>query len=422
MHLLLSRTAGHTLRRRSLRTLSLPVLRKQPPTAWTHPRPGTARPSLHSHAMPTPVARPPSRTVSRSLGHEAQNNWREGHPPFMWARPSLLCPPSRPAVVAVAGQSSVAAHCSLRASPKGRAVATRGWLQSLRTHPCLRWPMPPNLGLSTQFLHVPQSSRRQPSHWPHRRCAAASTRRAVGLLARRSGREASRRRSSGMASRRRRTATLGRSLRRTPRSTARPSASAAFDSAAERLGGAEEQRRGAGGERGGGEGGGAARRRARRRRRGGDGVGDRRVHRRRLAHRGRARGVCLDGRGQLRRHHVGRLDAGEGGGARGAAGGDGRRSGDVGLRHDLRLRGRRHCRRRRRDRRDGRRRVGVGGGHGGGRRGGDGGRGSCRWAQRSSLALLAEPPGWFCRACLRTASVLRTARALLHQRRRGPCT
>jgi len=28
--------------------------------------------------------------------------------------------------------------------------------------------MPPNLGLSTQFLHVPQSSRSQPSHLPQR--------------------------------------------------------------------------------------------------------------------------------------------------------------------------------------------------------------------------------------------------------------
>ena len=47
-------------------------------------------------------------------------------------------------------------------------AATRGARQTLRMQPCLRWPIPPNFGLSTQFLHVPQSSRSQPSHLPHR--------------------------------------------------------------------------------------------------------------------------------------------------------------------------------------------------------------------------------------------------------------
>ena len=34
--------------------------------------------------------------------------------------------------------------------------------------PCLRWPMPPNLGLSTQLMHLPQSPELHPRHWPHR--------------------------------------------------------------------------------------------------------------------------------------------------------------------------------------------------------------------------------------------------------------
>jgi len=43
-----------------------------------------------------------------------------------------------------------------------------GVRQTFLMHPCLRCPMPPNLGLSRQFLHSPQSSRAQPSHLPQR--------------------------------------------------------------------------------------------------------------------------------------------------------------------------------------------------------------------------------------------------------------
>ena len=35
-------------------------------------------------------------------------------------------------------------------------------------HFCLFVPGPPNLGLSKQFLHLPQSSFLQPVHTPHR--------------------------------------------------------------------------------------------------------------------------------------------------------------------------------------------------------------------------------------------------------------
>mmetsp|Transcript_34231 Transcript_34231/g.68158 ORF Transcript_34231/g.68158 Transcript_34231/m.68158 type:complete len:266 (+) Transcript_34231:227-1024(+) len=40
--------------------------------------------------------------------------------------------------------------------------------QRFFSHACLRRPGPPNLGLSRQFWHWPQSERVQGPHWPHR--------------------------------------------------------------------------------------------------------------------------------------------------------------------------------------------------------------------------------------------------------------
>ena len=48
----------------------------------------------------------------------------------------------------------------------GPADAPMFW-QRLCTHGCLRVPGPPNLGLSRQLMHSPQSSRVQLAHWRH---------------------------------------------------------------------------------------------------------------------------------------------------------------------------------------------------------------------------------------------------------------
>ena len=45
--------------------------------------------------------------------------------------------------------------------------AKTGVVHRLKTHGCLRVPGPPNLGLSAQLTHVPQSSLAQLAHWPH---------------------------------------------------------------------------------------------------------------------------------------------------------------------------------------------------------------------------------------------------------------
>ena len=53
--------------------------------------------------------------------------------------------------------------------------ATRGFEQALlQMHRCLRLPWPPNLGLSRQLLHLPQSLSVQPSHLPQGTLRAAS--------------------------------------------------------------------------------------------------------------------------------------------------------------------------------------------------------------------------------------------------------
>mmetsp|Transcript_13716 Transcript_13716/g.27576 ORF Transcript_13716/g.27576 Transcript_13716/m.27576 type:complete len:260 (+) Transcript_13716:760-1539(+) len=43
-----------------------------------------------------------------------------------------------------------------------------GLVQPRRMHACFLMPLPPNLGLSLQFLHAPQSPRKHPAHEPQR--------------------------------------------------------------------------------------------------------------------------------------------------------------------------------------------------------------------------------------------------------------
>ena len=52
----------------------------------------------------------------------------------------------------------------------GEGVAYRVVMvrQRFFSQACLRSPGPPNLGLSRQFWHAPQSLRVQGTHWPHR--------------------------------------------------------------------------------------------------------------------------------------------------------------------------------------------------------------------------------------------------------------
>ena len=60
-------------------------------------------------------------------------------------------------------------------SEGGEGVLNRGVIvrQRFFSQACLRRPGPPNLGLSAQFWHEPQSSRVHGPHWPHR-CSALS--------------------------------------------------------------------------------------------------------------------------------------------------------------------------------------------------------------------------------------------------------
>jgi hypothetical protein len=72
------------------------------------------------------------------------------------------------------GESDLAVHSSPLG---GEGVLKRGVIVRHRffSHACLRSPGPPNLGLSAQFWHEPQSSRVHGPHWPQR-CKALSAR------------------------------------------------------------------------------------------------------------------------------------------------------------------------------------------------------------------------------------------------------
>ena len=72
------------------------------------------------------------------------------------------------AVAAAAGDGTTIAASAVSIGAGGSiSTCAFGFSHLRRTHNCLRMPSPPNLGLSTQFLHVPQSARRQLAHALH---------------------------------------------------------------------------------------------------------------------------------------------------------------------------------------------------------------------------------------------------------------